>query len=84
MPERRGDAARAIAAEPPEQGRSIAYCNKMDKSSRLLDHLLAGLDTASGQVPAPTRLPPPLATVLLLCGNLGPVSIISDCAAFPA
>ncbi len=76
MPERRGDAPRAIVAEPPEQGRSIAYCNKLNKSSWLLGRLLTGLDTASGQVPAPTRLPPPFATVLLLYGNSAPLPII--------
>jgi len=45
---------------------SIASCNDLGKSSRFAGILLAGLDTAAGQVPAPARPRSPLATIRLL------------------
>ena len=71
------------APPPPSRQssvRSVAHCNERVKSSRRLGGLRAGLDTAFGQVPAPARPLPLLATVLLLSRDFRRRSIISDYA----
>lgn len=57
--------------------RSIAYCNELGKSPRLFGHLLVGLNTISGPVPAPAQLLPAHGN---LPATLLPLSIIANYA----